>query len=73
MTIEKYVLVFALGDAKNSDFSATKLLLKDIFSGLDRKISITIAFFVLTILYRLGYSSFKTLVPNHFQPPNIGT
>jgi hypothetical protein len=48
-----------------------KFLIKETFSDLELKMSGTIALFFQTILYRLGYCSFKIVVPSHVSSQNL--
>jgi hypothetical protein len=61
---------FITKSCQDCKFVATKLLQKETLNGLELKIPATVALFLLTIFYKLGYCSFKAEAPAMY-PPKI--
>jgi hypothetical protein len=52
-------------------FALTRLLLKEMSSGLVLKHYEAVVFFFQTILYKLGYCSFKVVAPSYISSQNL--
>ena len=56
---------------QESKFWPTTDIRNEMFKGTELMISATIALFLLTILYKFGYCSFKVDMPSHLSSQNL--